>query len=183
MNKRFNLRWRRCTSEVQFIAPRRWVWLSVLPAGRRYPLSAKKGFTLSEVILAVAILAFALCAILTTYISCLTLVATSKNINSATNAALGLIEQIRADSFTQIIDDYVGLNFTVNDISSSRGVVYIDDTNPDLLEATVSVCWRQGSKIIGEDADLDGVLDAGEDANGNGIIDSPVELTTLIANR
>jgi len=52
-----------------------------------------------------------------------------------------------------------------------------------LLQATVSVCWRQKNRVIGEDKNLNGALDAGEDANGNKIIDSPVELTTLIVNR
>ncbi len=141
------------------------------------------GFTLMEVMLGVWILAFALCAILVTYISCSLLVATSKNMNTATNAALGLVEQIRSSTFADIMDDYNEINFIVNDMASNRGAVYIDDTNPELLEVTISVCWLQGDKVIGEDLDLDGVLDAGEDVNGNGIIDSPVELITRIANR
>jgi len=143
----------------------------------------KGGFTLVEILLAVAILAFVLCSILVTYVSCLTLIATSKSINIATNACLGLVEEIRSDPFVRIIDDYNGLNFIVNEIPASMGVVYVDDTNPELLQVTVSICWRQGNRVIGEDADLNGFLDAGEDANGNGIIDSPVQLVTLIANR
>ncbi len=142
-----------------------------------------RGFTLMEVMLGVGILAFALCAILLTYISCSLLVATSKNMNTATNAALGLIEQIRSATFTNIMDDYNGINFVINGMSANRGVVSVSDDNPELLEATVSVCWLQGDKIIGEDLDLDGVLDTGEDINANGVIDSPVELTTRIANR
>ena len=142
-----------------------------------------KGFTLVETILAVGILAFVLCGILATYASCSILATTSKNVNIATNAALGLMEQIRTDSFTQIYTDYNRLNFVLNDISSSRGAVYVDATNPSLLKVTISVCWRQGSRVIGEDTNLNGVLDTGEDVNGNGIIDSPVQLVTLIANR
>ena len=142
-----------------------------------------RGFTLVEILLAAAILAFALCGILAMYSTCFVLMATSKNINIATNAAQGLIEEIRSPPFTRIISDYNGLNFIVNAIPLSRGVVYVDDTDPELLQVTISVCWNQGNRIIGEDTDLDGVLDAGEDANGNGIIDSPVELVTRIANR
>ena len=142
-----------------------------------------RGFTLVEILLAVAILGFALCGILAMYSTCFVLMATSKNVNIATNAAQGLIEEIRSSPFTRIIGDYNGLNFIVNAIPSSRGVVYVDDTDPDLLELTISVCWKQGNRIIGEDTNLNGVLDAGEDANGNGIIDSPVELVTRIANR
>jgi len=141
------------------------------------------GFALIEIMLAVGILAFTLCALLAAYISCSGLIATSKNVNIATNAALGLMEEIRTSSFARIYDDYNGLNFILNDIPSSRGVVYVGDTNPELLKVTISVCWRQGNKVIGEDANLNSVLDSGEDANGNGIIDSPVQLVTLIANR
>ena len=48
----------------------------------------------------------------------------------------------------------VELNFIINDIPSSRGVVYVDDTDPELIEVTVSACWNQGNRIIGEDTDL-----------------------------
>jgi len=63
------------------------------------------------------------------------------------------------------------------------GVVYVDDTNPELLEVTVSVCWQQVLRVIGEDKNLNGVLDAGEDTNGNGKIDSSVQLVTRIVNK
>lgn len=136
-----------------------------------------------EVLLAIAILAFALCAILFTYISCLALIATSKNVNIATDAALGLMEGIRGDPFSRIFTDYNKLNFTVGGMPANMGVVYVDKTNPSLLKVTISVCWRQGNRIIGEDTNLNGILNTGEDANNNGIIDSPVELVTLIASR
>ena len=76
-----------------------------------------------------------------------------------------------------------GTNFTVNNIPQNRGVVYVDDSNPELLKVTISVSWKQGNTVVGEDRNLDGSLNAGEDSNGNGILDSPVELTTLIVNR
>jgi prepilin-type N-terminal cleavage/methylation domain-containing protein len=145
--------------------------------------TARRGFTLIEVILSIAILAFALCGILAAYISCTVFMATSKNVNIATNAAFGLIEEIRSSSFTRIMDNYDGLTFSVNDIPSSMGVVHVDNTNPELLEVTVSICWRQGNRIIGGDTDLDGVVDLGERADANGIFDSPVQLVTRIANR
>jgi len=144
---------------------------------------SKKGFTLPEILLAAVIASFALCGILLTYITCLDTVKLSKNVSIATSAAQGLIEDIRSTPFPQIITNYDQLIFTVNNIPSSRGIVYVDDTNPELLLVTVSVCWKQGKRIIGEDTNLNGALDAGEDTNGNGIIDSTVELVTQVANR
>jgi hypothetical protein len=142
-----------------------------------------KSFTLAEVLLAIALLIVAVSTILVTYLACFVLIDTVKNVNIATSAAQGLIEEIRSTPFTQIVTDYNGLNFTLNDIPESMGVVYVNDANPELLEVTVSVCWKHRNRVIGEDTNLNGVLDAGEDANGNGIIDSPAQLTTRIANR
>ena len=144
---------------------------------------SRRSFTLVEVLLAAAILASAISAILMTYYSCFVLISTSKNINITTNAAMGLAEEIRSSAFNRIVDDYDGLNFIVNDIPQSRGVVYVDDSNPELLQVTISVCWRQGNRVIGEDTNLNGQLDAGEVDNGNHIIDSPVQIVTIIANR
>ncbi|MBU2103302.1 MAG: prepilin-type N-terminal cleavage/methylation domain-containing protein [Candidatus Omnitrophota bacterium] len=142
----------------------------------------RHGFTLVEVVVAIGILATTLCVLLGVYSACTILVSTSKSINIATNAVLGLMEEIRTSSFADI-EDYNGLQFVLNAVPESRGVVYVDDTNPELLEVTVSVCWRQGNRIIGEDANLNGALDGGEDQNGNGKIDSPVQIVTRIANR
>ena len=144
---------------------------------------AQGGLTLTEVLLSMIILAFVVSGILTAYISCAALVTTSKNVNIATNAAFGLIEEIRSSSFADIVDDYNGLNFVVNDIPSSRGVVYVDDTDPEFLKVTISVCWRQGTRIIGGDLNLNGAVEPGEYADNDGIFDSPVQLATQIANR
>ena len=141
------------------------------------------GFTLLELLVAMGMLAVVVSGTVAALIACTGLTGASKNMHIATTAALGLAEEIHSAPFTQIVDDYNNLNFLVNAIPSSRGVVYVDDTNPDLLQVTVSVCWRQGGRIIGEDANLDGVLDANEDANGNGIIDSPVQIVMQVANR
>jgi len=144
---------------------------------------SKKGLTLPEMLLAAVIASFALCGILLTYVTCMDTVKTSKNVSIATGAAQGLIEEIRSTPFPQIIANYDRLTFNVNGIPSSRGIIYVDDTDPELLLITVSVCWRQDNRIIGEDTNLNGVLNAGEDTNGNGIIDSTVELVTQVVNR
>lgn len=144
---------------------------------------SKKGFALPEMLLAAVIAAFAICGILLTYITCMNTIKTSKNVSIATGAAQGLIEAIRSTPFPQIITNYDRLAFTVNNIPSSRGIVYVDDTNPELLLVTVSVCWREGNRVIGEDTNLNGNLEATEDINGNNLIDSTVELVTQVVNR
>lgn len=144
------------------------------------------GFTLVEVLLAAGILATTLCGILATYISCFELASTSKNLTLAINSAQMRIEEIRDYAFSGIFTDYNNQTFTVDEIipGNSQGIIYVDNSNPELLKVTISVCWRQGaSRIIGEDKDLDGILDAGEDANGNNMIDSPAQLVTLITAR
>jgi len=143
----------------------------------------EKGFALPEMLLAALIASFALCGILLTYIACMDSIKISKNASIATSAAQGLIEEIRSTPFPQIVTNYDRLGFTVNGIANNRGIVYVDDSNPELLLITVSVCWQQGNKIIGEDLNLNGALDAGEDSNGNNIIDSTVKLVTQVANR
>jgi prepilin-type N-terminal cleavage/methylation domain-containing protein len=150
------------------------------------PLRTKSGFTLIEVVLAVGILVFVLCGILATYMSCLELMATSKNMTLATNAAQRKIEEIRDYNFYNIYSDYNNQTFSVDEMPAgdSSGVIYVNNSDPELLQITVSVCWRQrAGRIIGEDLDLDGSLDSGEDSNGNNIIDSPVELITLSTPR
>lgn len=144
---------------------------------------SNRGLTFVEVIMAMGILATTLCAILTTYFTISYLISTSRNVNVATDAALGLMEEIRNSPFPQIVDNYNGLTFIVNSMPANRGVVYVDDTDPELLNITISVCWQQSNKVIGEDQNLNGQLDSGEDLNSNGIIDSTAELMTQIANR
>lgn len=144
----------------------------------------KKGFVFVEVLLGTAILAFVLCGILATYINCFDLISTSRNSTAAINSAQSVIEEIRDSSFSSIFNDYNNRTFTVTEIPASRGVIYVNTTNPDLLRITISVCWRQqGNRVFGEDLDLDGVIDAGEDRNANNMLDSPVQIIALIASR
>jgi len=144
---------------------------------------SKKGFALPEMLLAALIASFALCGILLTYIACMDSIKISKNASIATSAAQGLIEEIRSTPFPQIITNYDRLNFAVNGIANNRGIIYIDNSNPEFLLVTVSISWQEGNRIIGEDLNLNGTLDTGEDVNGNGILDSTVKLVTQVANR
>jgi type II secretory pathway pseudopilin PulG len=165
-------------------------------------LRSKKGFTLAETLLAAVIAAFAVCGILLTYIAGMDLVKTSKYTSISISAAQGVLEEIRNTPFTDIptmVFNVSGTNYSpiavssnltrwsfplpVNNLPANRCVVYVNDTDPEFLLVTISVCWSQGNRVVGEDKNLNGVLDASEDLNGNGIIDSTVELVTQVANR
>ncbi|MBI5554451.1 MAG: prepilin-type N-terminal cleavage/methylation domain-containing protein [Elusimicrobia bacterium] len=53
-----------------------------------------------------------------------------------------------------------------------------------LLEVVITVCWRaKDGRIIGEDTNLNGVLDAGEDMNANSELDSPVKFRGFITDK
>ena len=92
------------------------------------------------------------------------------------------METIRNEDFGNLVTNYHGVTFTEANFNGI-GVSYVDTSDPDLYQITVSFCFAtKNGRVIGEDDDLDGNLDAGEDDNGNGIIDSPVQLVTFAYN-
>ncbi|MCK4249369.1 MAG: prepilin-type N-terminal cleavage/methylation domain-containing protein [Candidatus Omnitrophica bacterium] len=165
---------------------------------------AKAGFTLVEVMIATLILTIALGGLLHAFSACLILNENSRNLSLALNGAQDVIEQIRNNNFANILGlngttfflDQAGVDDPADDWflrrQDHRGVIqvinFVDPVtgipNPNLLQVRVVICWRQqGGRIIGEDTNLNGVLDAGEDQSSppNGRIDSPAELITLIS--
>ncbi|MFP4472346.1 MAG: hypothetical protein ACLFPX_00555 [Candidatus Omnitrophota bacterium] len=68
--------------------------------------------------------------------------------------------------------------------SNRKGFVYVESVDNNFYEVQVSVCWRnKNGRVYGEDANFNGVLDAGEDANGNGRVDSPASLISRVFKR
>lgn len=165
----------------------------------------KGGFTLVELMLAGAIMVVALVGLLGSYLLSFNLNETAKNMTSATYAIEQQMEEIRGYNFNLIFNDYNNTVFRANDATllagnpvqisftqnlDTAGSVRVDNSDPNLLRITVSMCWRQqGGRIIGEDNGrgggiaLNGMLDGTEDLNGNNIIDSPAMIVTLMANR
>lgn len=145
----------------------------------------KKGFTLVEVLFTVAILAFALCGLLAMYINLFLLGDISRQITLATNASQAKIEEIRNTSFDKLLASN-GSTFDITGFAAAdaKGRVEVLNTSyADLMQVRVIVCFRQkGQRIIGEDTNLNGALDAGEDSNANGVLNSPVEVVTLISS-
>jgi len=144
---------------------------------------SSKGLSLSELLIATGILAFAICGVILVYAICSVLIATSRNINIATNAAISVMEEVKSATFSDIYSTYNGMTFTLNEIPESSGIVHVDDSVDELLQVTVSICWRQGNRIIGEDTNLDGTLSEDEDINNNDITDSTVQVVMRIANK
>ncbi len=142
-----------------------------------------KGFTLIEVIFTVGILAFCLCGLLVTYINMFILGDLSRSFSLASNAILDKVEEIKNCAFDNL-PSYNGARFDLDGFSStdSKGIIEVSDTTySDLKRVRIVACFRSRNRLIGEDVNLNGELDAGEDANGNGRLDSPVEVVTLIA--
>lgn len=143
------------------------------------------GFTLVELMVATLILGVTLVGLLGSYISCLDLNDLSKNTSLAINIAQTKLEEIKNHDYALIKNDYDPTNqgkpFDITGLTG-KGVSYVDDTNPNLLLVTVTVCWRQQNRrIIGEDSNLNGQLDSGEDKNLNNRLDSIAQVITYIA--
>lgn len=153
---------------------------------RNYLKSA--GFTLVELLLAVVILGFTLAGLIQVFIRCSALSELSRNKTTAMSEIQGKMEEIRNHAFSTIATAYAsggtpGDTFDLSQLTG-KGIIYIDSSNASLLEIKVVACWQDKyDRIVGEDLDLDGVLDTGEDADGNGEISSPATLITKIASR
>lgn len=149
----------------------------------------RRGFTLAEVLLGASLLAFCLCGILLTYMNMFVLNDLSRDSILATNAAQAKIEEIKNAAFDTLSiynTDESKRVFSVPGFvaQDAKGQVEIIDTTfSNLKIARVIVCFKSRDYVIGEDKNLDGAKELGTgdiDQNGNGILDSPVELVTLI---
>jgi len=144
-----------------------------------------KGFTLLELIITIGITVSSFAALLATFIICLDLFETTKNSNFALNTEIKIIEEMRRSNFLNLYSNYNGYIFQVSgmDPDLNVGYVSIDNSDPDLLEVNIGVCWLQKSgRIVGEGYLDNGILEF-SDNNGNGILDSPVTLTTYMTQR
>jgi len=145
---------------------------------------AKSGFTLVELLVSVSVVAVACVCILGAVLSTMYLNRLSSEYSLAKNACVREAEIISQDIFFNVVADYNNTTFAVTGLPSAVGVAYVSNANPDLLQVWISVCWRQlGSRVIGEDQNLNGIPEASEDTNNNGRIDSPVQLTFLMSAR
>ena len=144
------------------------------------------GFTLVEVLFVMVILAFCLCGLLATYINMFFLTDLTRDLTLATNAVRARMEEIKRVSFASLGNSTFNLTDYGFPSNQSKGVVEVQGNysnyTDQLSRVRIIACFKSRGRIIGEDADLDGVFDTpGEDVNNNSRMDSPVEMVTLIA--
>ena len=140
----------------------------------------KAGFTLVEVIVATAVFLMAAVGGIYTFSKCLQLSEAGRTSMIALQAVKNKLEEIKAADFFTVYGTYNGKTFTTTGLNGI-GKIYVDNTNAKLFVVKVVFCWRLANGlVVGEDRNLNGVLDAGEDKNGNNEIDSVVEVLTQI---
>jgi|TARA_B100000315_G_scaffold240601_1_gene260597 prepilin-type N-terminal cleavage/methylation domain-containing protein len=145
----------------------------------------KKGFSMIELMIGVAILVFALTALLASYANMFLLSDVARDNSIATNAIRSKIEEVKKQSFTSL-DAYNGTIFNLDGFSPSdaKGIIEVSNVAGfiNLKEIRVVGCFVSRGRVIGEDTNLNGILDVGtgEDVNNNSRLDSPAEIVTLI---
>lgn len=145
-----------------------------------------KGFTLIEVMICTGILITLFVSLISIYFYCFDMQENARNTSFVLNNARAKLEEIKNSNFDAIVTTYNGgVFFTTLPSGAMRTeATVVVGSNGNLIDLRIVACWRQrAGRIIGEDRDLDGQLDAGEDANGNGKLDSPVELNTSISKK
>lgn len=140
------------------------------------------GFSLPELLIAALIFTFTFAGIILVFFRCMELSEMARNSSAAVNASKSLLASIENTAFDQISGTYNNTPFTAAGLNG-MGVTYVNTISADLLQVTAVFSWREkNGRAIGEDTNINGVLNAGEDTNGNGLLDSPVKLTTSVYN-
>jgi hypothetical protein len=145
-------------------------------------IRSRNAFTIAELLIATAIILLTSLAILFSYVQCLELNTINKDTMAALEQTRNTVEEIKSKPFGEIYDAYNKKTFPLKDLDGII-LVEIDNKNPQLLTVSVKCFWKTKSRSIGEDKNLNGILDKDEDKNDNGKLDSPLALLTDIAKR
>lgn len=144
------------------------------------------GLTLLELMIATSVLVIAISGLLAVFAKFLSLNENARKLSLAIAACQDKMEEIRDSNFDIIYSTYNSAHFDPDGFpaADAEGNVYINNSNPQLLRLCVSVSWKERSnRIIGEDKNLNGILDSGEDTNTDGRLSSPAETVTLMGAR
>lgn len=143
---------------------------------------SSSGFSFPELLISTVIFLLACVGILFTFTRYMELNEMTQNSSLALEGAIERMEAVKNTVFNQVTPLYDDQTFTVAGLAG-LGTIDIVEPTTDIREVWVTYSWQQNNgRIVGEDLDLDGVLDGGEDSNGNGRLDSPVQLVTYIFN-
>lgn len=109
-----------------------------------------KGFTLAELLLAAAILAFALSSLLLVFINCIILNESSRNLTVAYSALQARMEEIKNTSFGSL-DALNGTTFSLSGFptGTSQGRILVSGTGR-LRTVTIFACFMSRNKLIGD---------------------------------
>jgi prepilin-type N-terminal cleavage/methylation domain-containing protein len=151
-------------------------------------INDRKGFTLIEILMATMIMALAIGGTFQTITYLMQLNEANENVVLSSNALEGLMDEIRNVDFADVKTVYNGNQFSLNELTAKgvrhSGIVTVTDLEPDmLLRVKIVVSWEQRGRVIGEDRNLNGILEIGEDTNGNGELDSPCMIEAAIVDR
>jgi prepilin-type N-terminal cleavage/methylation domain-containing protein len=155
----------------------------------REKFSNRAGFTLVEVVFALAILAVTLSGLLLTYVSMFVLTDMQRDHALASNSVMARLEEVQSMDFDNIsaaagtfnLSDY---GFPANQSSRGRTEVVASFSGYPATLTRVRIVASYATRLnrtIGEDINFNGVMDAGEDVNNNSRLDSSVEVVSLLA--
>jgi len=150
----------------------------------------QSGLTLIEVLAAAGIMATCISGLLLTYINLFTVTDLMRDFTLAANAASQKVEELKHNSFDSILAfDNTTFNITgfPNAADAVGRIEVSNTTNAHLRRIRVVVSFRTRGRVIGEDSNLNGMLDSGENtalyAETSGPrLDSPVEIVTYAGN-
>ena len=144
----------------------------------------KQGFTLVEVLISAGIMTTVIVGLMGVFVQCSTLAQMSGNFSNVWAQVQGKIEEIRNSNYDLITTNYP--NGTTFNLTSPTGeaIIYLNTSTANLLQVQIVASWQNKyGRVVGEDKNINGVLDNGEDENNNGQLDSPLMVTTNIAKR
>ncbi len=155
----------------------------------RFLKRQRDGFSLLEILITFAILIFFFLGVIAFFAQITIASQAARDSLMALVEAQTKLEEIRNYPFDDIAGDYAvngtpGASFVMTEISGGMGWIYVDTTDPDMYIVEIYMHWSDRfGRVVGEDVNLNGVLDGGEDANGNGKLDSTVSLEALLTRK